>query len=73
MEEEAFLEAYPYDPKPADHSRKRYRVHYDLGFERGGQWDAYYRTLVGAHLAILWNHAWTNYRGKALIFVRKTK
>ena len=37
-------------------THRRYKVIYNLAYDGGGcEWDGYYRTLLGANIAIFWN------------------
>lgn len=65
------IETYPKQRRKRDKSRRRFRVRYDLAYDGGGcLWDGYYRSRVGAAIAIFWNMHVASYGGSADLFDR---
>lgn len=53
------------------YERGRYRVRYHLIYDGGGgEWDGYYRTRLGARVAIFWNRHVASYGGSAILYER---
>ncbi len=69
---EDLIAKYPKAKRKRQHPERRYRVRYDLAYEGGGsQWDGYYRSLVGASVAIFYNMNIASYGGSAKLYDRR--
>lgn len=59
---------YPKPKKRAVPTWRRWHVRYDLAYDGGGsRWTGYYRTRIGARIAIAWNLYVASWGGRALL------
>ncbi len=51
------------------HPERRWHVRYDLAYDGGGgEWVGYYRSLLGAKIAVWWNRNIASWGGTAEIW-----
>lgn len=60
------VKTYPVLRQKRDKSGRRWHVRYDLAYDGGGsRWVGYYRTQVGAKVAVWWNRNVASWGGSA--------